>query len=190
MEVIEELGDDLVLRRATVADTEALVAFNGGDSPAAGRGIQRLHRRLDPGPDGRRPPDLRPGDFTVVEATRSGDIVSSLNLIAQTWTYGGIPFGVGRVELVGTRPDYRRRGLVRRQMDVVHQWSAERGHLVQAITGIPHYYRQFGYEMALDLGGGRAGYPPQVPELAAETTEPYQVRPATPRGPPVHRGPG
>ncbi len=124
-------------------------------------------------------PTCGPGDSIVVEATQSGEIISSLNLIAQTWTYSGIPFGVGRVELVGTRPEYRRRGLVRRQMAVVHGWSADRGHLAQAITGIPHYYRQFGYEMVLDLGGGRTGYRPHIPDLPAETAEPYRVRAAT-----------
>ena len=114
----------------------------------------------------------------VVEDQRRGKIVSSLNLISQTWTYGGMPFGVGRVELVGTDPSYRRRGLVRAQFEIVHRWSQERGELAQMITGIPYYYRQFGYEMALDLGGGRVGYAPQIPELAAGGTEPYRVRPA------------
>jgi GNAT superfamily N-acetyltransferase len=180
VEIIEELSDGLVLRQATSADTEALVAFNATihrqpdeDSSAF---IANWTRDLMRGSH----PTCGPGDFMVVEETKSGDIVSSLNLISQTWSFGGIPFGVGRVELVGTRPDYRRRGLVRRQMEVVHRWSAERGHLVQAITGIPHYYRQFGYEMVLDLGGGRTGFRSQVPDLAAETTEPYRVRPATP----------
>ena len=41
--------------------------------------------------------------------------------------------------------------LSRIQFEEVHKWSAERGETVQAITGIPFYYRQFGYEMALDL---------------------------------------
>ena len=179
MEILEELGDGLVLRRATTADTEALVAFNveihrepGEDiDPSMAAWVRDL---MDGGH-----PTCAAGDFTVVVESGSGQIVSSLNLIPQTWTYGGIPFGVGRVELVGTRPDYRRRGLVRRQMAVVHRWSADRGHLVQAITGIPHYYRRFGYELALDLFGGRTGYRHHVPDLAAGATEPFRVRPAT-----------
>ena len=40
-------------------------------------------------------------------------------------------------ELVGTKKEYRRRGLVRQQFEVMHEWSAERGELVQIITGIP-----------------------------------------------------
>lgn len=114
-----------------------------------------------------------------MEERTSGKIVSSLNLISQTWSYAGIEFGVGRPELVGTLPEYRHRGLVRLQFEVIHQWSAERGELLQAITGIPYYYRQFGYEMAVNLGGGRVGYQPQLPKLPDGQAEPYTIRPAT-----------
>lgn len=62
-------------------------------------------------------PTHAPDDFTIVEETATGRIVSALNLISQTWSYGGVPVGVGMVELVGTDPEYRRRGLVRRQFD-------------------------------------------------------------------------
>ena len=61
-----------------------------------------------------------------------------MNLISQTWAYEGIPFEVGRPELVGTLPEYRNRGLVRAQFEEVHRWSAARGELVQGITGIPY----------------------------------------------------
>jgi hypothetical protein len=124
-------------------------------------------------------PTFDVGDFTLVEDTRSSALVSCLCLISQTWTYGGIPFGVGRPELVGTHPNYRGRGLVRAQFDVIHRWSAERGQQVQAITGIPYFYRQFGYEMALTLGGSRHGYKPQVPKLKDGQEEPYRLRPAS-----------
>ncbi|MDQ4075434.1 MAG: GNAT family N-acetyltransferase [Chloroflexota bacterium] len=171
-----DLGDGLILRRATVADAEALSMFNA-----------RIHGNQESGePDEKigiwtrdlveRPhPTYDVSDFTVVEDTTTGKIVSSLNLISQTWSYGGISFGVGRPELVGTDPAYRRKGLVRLQMEVIHGWSMERGEKVQAITGIPYYYRQFGYEMALNLGGGRVGYGPDVPKLKEDEDEPYVV---------------
>ena len=110
---------------------------------------------MDARPAQWQPSDLRPRRLPIVEEAATGRIVSSMNLISQTWTYDGIPFGVGRPELVGTEPEYRKRGLVRTQFEVVHALSAERGEMVQAITGIPYYYRQFGYEMAMGLGGGR-----------------------------------
>lgn len=175
--VIKELGDGLVLRHATIEDTEELVAFNAqihGESEQEAEMIGAWTRDLMELPH----PNFQVGDFTVVEDTNAHKIVSSMNLISQTWSYGGIPFGVGRPELVGTLAEYRNRGLVRAQFDVVHHWSANRGEMAQAITGIPYYYRLYGYEMGLTLGGGRIGYKPQIPKLKDDEHEPYQVRPA------------
>ncbi len=176
----QDLGNGLLLRQATAADAEALVAFHGEmhrDPKVEGpdEGIAASTRDMMSG----RHPTFRAGDFTLVEDLRTGAIVSSMCLIAQTWTYGDVEFGVGRPELVGTHPDYRRRGLVRAQFKTIHQWSTERGESLQAITGIPWYYRQFGYEMALTLGGGRMGYGFHVPKLKDGETEPYNVRLAT-----------
>ena len=67
---------------------------------------------------------------------------------------------------------------MRAQFDVIHAWSAERGERVQAITGIPYYYRQFGYEMTMVLGGGRTGLLSAVPKLKEGEADPYRVRPA------------
>src|SRR5512136_687013 len=100
-------------------------------------------------------------------------------LIPQTWTYAGISFEVGRPEAVGTDPDYRRRGLVRMQFEVLHAKSEAMGHLVQGITGIPWYYRQFGYEYAIDLDVGRLTHWANVPTLQEGEAEPYCLRPMT-----------
>jgi hypothetical protein len=176
----QPLPNHLTLRRATAADAERLAAFNalihseaGPDMPDDRVGVW-THDLL-----ARPHPTFKPEDFTLVEDTRTGQIVSSLNLISQTWSFAGIRFGVGRPELVGTHPDYRNQGLVRRQMGLIHQWSAERGELAQAITGIPWYYRMFGYEMTVNLGGARLGYEFHVPQLEAGAAEPFTVRAAT-----------
>ena len=42
---------------------------------------------------------------------------------------------------------------------------------MQAITGNPWFYRQFGYELGLELGGGRVVYGPQIPALKTGETE-------------------
>jgi len=175
--ILRDLGNGLVMRRSIPEDADALAKFNGeihGDNEADGQRVAAWTRDLLTRPH----PTLRPDDFTIVEETASGRILSSLNLIPQTWTYEGIEFGVGRPELVGTAPEFRNRGLVRAQFEEIHKWSAERGHLVQAITGIPYYYRQFGYEMALDLAGRRFGYEANVPKLKDGEEEPYRIRPA------------
>jgi hypothetical protein len=123
-------------------------------------------------------PTFKPDNFTVVEDTHSGEIVSSMNIISQTWSYAGVPFGVGRIEMVGTHPEYRNRGLIRAQFDIIHEWSSKRAEKMQAIAGIPYYYRQFGYEMGLNLGGGRYGYKPDIPKLKDNEGEPYKIRSA------------
>lgn len=174
-----DLGDDLILRRGVAADADRLAAFNlqiHSDNPAEPEvGLDSWTRDLLSG----RHPTVSPQDFTIVEERSSGRIVSSLCLIPQTWSYEGIPVGVGRPELVGTDPEFRNRGLVRRQFEVVHAWSQARGELMQVITGIPYYYRQFGYEMGLELGGMHCGnLSTAVKALAEGEQEPYAIRPA------------
>ncbi len=171
-----DLGGGLLLRSATVADAEELIEFNA-----------RIHAEEGPRDDSvaiwvddlmrREHPTFTPADFTVVEDTGSGKIVSCLNLISQTWSYQDIAVGVGRIELVSTAEDYRRRGLIREQLRAVHRWSADRGELVQGITGVPYFYRRFGYEMAIEIGAGRAGPITRVPEKL--DTGGLTVRPAT-----------
>ena len=176
---IHDLGDGLILRRATCEDTDALAQFNGtihrpAESTSVNEAIVALVQDLTVRPH----TTCQASDFSIVEDTRCRQIVSSMCLINQTWSYAGIPFGVGRPELVGTNPEYRNRGLMRAQFELVHRWSAERGHLLQAITGIPYYYRQFGYEYAIALGGGRTGAAFQIPALQDGTEEPFTVRKA------------
>ena len=176
--IIKELGAGLILRRSSPEDAEALSAFCGViHSEEPGKSdpvIEGWTRDLLTRPH----PTFHPDDFTVVEEVATGRIVSTLNLIPQTWTYEGIPFGVGRPELVGTLPEFRNRGLIRLQFEEIHRWSAERGDMLQAITGIPFYYRLFDYEMALDLDGARSGFEINVPKLEAGQVEPCGFRPA------------
>ena len=175
-----DLGGGLVLRRATAEDAEQVVALNA-----------RLHRWPQPVSPSRQVaawtrdlfggahPTTGPGDFLVVEEVAAGRIVSTLCLITQTWSYGGISFTAGQPELVGTLPEFRRRGLIREMFATIHAWGAARGELVQGIGGIPWYYRQYGYEPALETGAGRMGAVARIPSLPAGQTEPYTLRPAT-----------
>ena len=174
---IRDLGDGLILRHAAREDAEALAQFdsyifrNAENAPLNQRVMARVYDLA-----ARPHPTFRASDFLIVEDTRTKSIVSSCNLISQTWVYEGIRFGVGRPEIVTTNPDYRNRGLVRTQFEVLHQWSAARGELVQAITGIPFFYRQFGYEMAMPLSGGRVGIASDIPFLKEDEREPFQIR--------------
>ncbi len=171
------LDNGLVLRRSTAEDAEPLAAFNArihGENEQDARAVATWTRDLLSG----QHPTFEVNNFTIVAERATGKIISSMNLISQTWTYAGIPFAVGRPELVGTDPEYRRQGLVRLQFDVIHSWSDQRGEMLQAITGIPYYYRQFGYEMTVNLDSSYSAYPVNVPALKEDETEPYHIRPA------------
>src|SRR5918998_4519329 len=188
--VLRDLGGGLILRRATREDAEAVAAFNGRVHHSPGgsfeqrephRGIAAGTRNLMSGDH----PTCDASDFTVIEDTTTGSIVSSACLIGQRFSYEGVEFDAGLPELVGTHPDYRRRGLVREQFEVLHRWSWERGHLMQAIAGIPYYYRMFGYEMTVYMSWGRRIYVQHVPGKPSKADEEedsprtYHLRPAT-----------
>jgi GNAT superfamily N-acetyltransferase len=146
----KRLGGGLLLRAAQPADAEELAEFNGqmhADAVVSAQAIADwtldLMQAGHPTFDADR-------DVTVVEDTTSGRIVSALMLIPQVWSYAGVEMLVGQPELIATHPDYRRRGLVRHQFAAIHEHS-DPVHLWQYISGIPWYYRQFGYSYALDF---------------------------------------
>ncbi|MDG0869058.1 GNAT family N-acetyltransferase [Candidatus Lucifugimonas marina] len=151
------LDDNLILRTATADDREEVAEFNSvvmaeppemTPEPEIGDWTRDLFDGVN-----RR---VGPSDFTVVEDTKTGKIVSTIVYISQVWNMGGVDVPMGMPEIVGTHPDYRRRGLILKQFDVMHEWGKERGHLFNTVMGIPYYYKQFGYEYALDAWGGRA----------------------------------
>ncbi|WP_026370495.1 GNAT family N-acetyltransferase [Kallotenue papyrolyticum] len=174
------LGDGLLLRWSIAEDTERIAALysyvfrDKPDEPLNER-IALWTRDLLSG----RHPLIGPHDFAVVEDTRDGRIVASTCLLEQTWRYEGIATPVGRPEIVASLPGYRNRGLIRAIFELIHARSAAREHLALGITGIPYYYRQFGYEYALDLGGSRRIPLSEIPRLKEGASEPYRLRPAT-----------
>lgn len=174
-----DLGDGLRLRTATANDIERQVALTstvfrdgvgGTPSPEAAPWARDLG-------SGRHP--LSSADRCVfVEDTRTKTMVACVWLIPMRWTLGGISVPVGRPEHVATHPDYRRRGLIREIFQQIHLRSEADGDLAQAITGIPYYYRQFGYEYALELGGRRLIKFDDIPGHDQGTIEPFTLRDA------------
>jgi len=175
-----ELNDGLALRWSTPEDTESLARLYAD--------VFRRSAETPPNPYmaawtrdmmGGRHPLIDPTLFALVEDSRSGAVVAAACLLAQTWEYDGIACPLGRPEIVGTDLAYRNKGLVRAIFELIHARSEARGDLVQGITGIPYYYRQFGYEYALDLGGARGLLFSAIPRLKDGAPEPYRLRDAT-----------
>ena len=140
------------LRRSTAQDVERIAAFNLANLTWADGsqdvGVGELTRDLFD-----RHPTFKPSMFTLVEDAE-GEIASAMCLIPQTFTYDTIAIPTGQPELVATRPADRRKGLVRAQFELVNEMAAERGIELLLIPGIPGFYTQFGYELAVPRNGG------------------------------------
>ncbi|HVX47661.1 MAG TPA: GNAT family N-acetyltransferase, partial [Mycobacteriales bacterium] len=175
-----DLGNGLRLRWSTASDTERIVECAGrvfGTDDRPDRGLQDLVRRFMRGDY----PFMGPEDFALVEDTARPDVpvVACACYLREEWDFAGIPIPVARPEIVASDRDYRRKGLVRAVFSLLHERSTTDGTLLQGITGIRYFYRQFGYEYALDLGGGVTLPLALVPDLPEGEKEPYRLRPAT-----------
>ncbi len=173
------LEGGLLLRRAVPGDIPALVDLHAetyGDDPAGHRSLADEHQLRDLL---ERPhPTFSGTEMTVVEEAASGRIVSSQHLSHHRWAYGGVEFSVGEIEHVSTRVEFRRRGLIRMQTDLMHEWSRSAGELATVVNGIPWYYTQFGYELPLDKHNGRRLIRDYVQQVLPDHA-PYRLREAT-----------
>ncbi|MFN5367904.1 MAG: GNAT family N-acetyltransferase [Roseiflexaceae bacterium] len=119
-----------------------------------------------------------PDDVAVV-SDEHNRIVAATLLLRMPIDYAGVAVPAGRPEIVATHPEVRNRGFVRRIFQLIHARSAYRGDLLQGITGIPYYYRQFGYEYALTLGGNYQLPFSSIPAGAPDQSDTISLRRAT-----------
>jgi len=141
--VLRDLGNGLLIRRATADDIEDVAALHGRnhDNDVAGW-VRAMMANAYASPE--------PDYFLLVEDTGAGRIVSSLGVIPGVSCYCGIPLKSARIELVSTDAEHRRQGLVRALFGVAHELFRQQGVLIDFVTGRPWFYRQFGpYALAL-----------------------------------------
>ena len=179
--VIKQIDDDLVLRTATPEDADDLADFHEEvfmheESGTRAWWIAEWGRDLLTKPH----PTFDPTrDALIVTDTSSDRIVSSCLYLSQQWQCDGVAFDVGRPEIVGTRTGFRDRGLIRRQFEVMHDWARERGHDFTVVNGIPSYYRQFGYEMAINDTPTRHTSIASLPKWGTDEIRQFKLRAAT-----------
>ncbi|NLE45354.1 MAG: GNAT family N-acetyltransferase [Chloroflexi bacterium] len=167
---VEQLGEGLTMCVATSQDdVERVAAFNG---TVHNPGVAEMTRRLFT-----HHPNTRRSHLIYVEERGHGEVVSSLCLIPWTWRFEDVEIRVGEMGIVGTREDYRNRGLIRAQVNLFKRCLNDAGCLLSKIQGIPYFYRQFGYEYALPLEGGLRLEYRDVPDQPV--VEGYSVRLAT-----------
>ena len=168
------LNEDFTLRTARdESDVERVAQFNGS---IHGPGIVAMTRDIF-----LHHPDTTGRDLIFVE-DREGRVLSSLCVIPWKLGYDGAALNSGEMGIVGTLPEYRRRGLIRSQVEFFKQRLRERGAHISHIQGIPYYYRQFGYEYAMPLEGGMRLTRRDLPAVAGRA---YSFRLATPADLPV-----
>jgi|GEM_PF-1498234 len=155
-----EPGDDparklpggLVLRTAAPADLDQIGAL----LTERGEADDAVDHRLVV-----TDPDLGWGACAVV--VDGSQVVATATLLDETVRVGDVVLPAGQVELVAVATSHEHRGLARALMGWAHRRSAERGHVLQVMIGIPYFYRLFGYEYAIDIAPAR-----EVPHDAAE----------------------
>ena len=149
----EQLDSDLVMRKATAADAAPL-----GEFLTEVMGFVRTPddlRRWTPDLLSPTHPQAKSMLILIVEHIATRQIVSHISMITQTWQYGSVPFRAAELEMVATHPDWRNRGLIRTQIELIHEYCDANDIAVVGTIGIPNYYRQFGHVYALSHQRGR-----------------------------------
>ncbi|KAG9321199.1 hypothetical protein KVV02_005384 [Mortierella alpina] len=121
-------------------------------------------------------------DTTLMAQPGKNPIVAVVALARVSGYFGPVDMQFGVVTAVGTLREYRNRGLVKKLMLLmIHPAADERGDEIVFILGIPHFYRQFGYECAVPYRIGRTlpALETSLPPLPAGDSEPFILQGAT-----------
>jgi GNAT superfamily N-acetyltransferase len=180
---VESLGHSLILKSLSTPDQiERLAHFNSV-----------IHDQLDPGDFTtsehhtgdltrvliERHPQTHPDHWLFVEHEDTGQIIAALCLIPWVWRYEHVELKVGEMGIVGTLPDYRRKGLIRALDRRFKTLLNEGEYDLSPIQGIPFFYRLLGYEYALPLEGGWHLHAYQIPRDLPSNAQGYTFRRAT-----------
>jgi predicted N-acetyltransferase YhbS len=125
-------------------------------------------------------PERRLEEFQIVEDTATGEVVSTSCCFPWHLRFAGVDLQAVQLEMVLTHPRYRRRGLVHRQIERLHQIVEDRGYDLIILWGLPYYYRQFGYSYCLEGLAAQSLPAWRVPEGPGSEPARLRLRPAKP----------
>ena len=94
-------------------------------------------------------PEMSHEDYFMVK--QGGKAVAGLVLIPQRWSIDGVELKVAEMGCVGTDPTHRGKGLQYSLNEKFDEYAREKGYDICALAGIPYFYRQFGYQYAVEL---------------------------------------
>lgn len=95
-------------------------------------------------------PDIRKDHFFMLRDATTSEVVMSICLIPWSLSLESVHLKAVMIEMVLTHQQYRRKGLVRAMIHLLHDQIACQDFDISLIWGIPFYYRQFGYAYSLD----------------------------------------
>lgn len=153
----EILDDGLIMRNASVEDMPSLLDHF---RTVHGAGVEaQLTAMLE------KYPRFSWEDSFIIADQNSGEVVSCILLLQNSWILDGVEVPSVEMEAVGTLKAYRYRGHIRLLNQEFEKRAAQLNPAIQAIAGIPFFYREFGYEYAANLGGGYPINPNLIPNL-------------------------
>ena len=94
-------------------------------------------------------PEMNKEHFFVVK--QKNRAVAGLLLVPQVWKLGEVELKVAEMGCVGTDPEHRRKGIQWILNSEFDKYARETGFDLCALAGIPYFYRQFGYQYAVEL---------------------------------------
>ena len=160
----QDLGDGLTMRNACAEDIPVLLEHF---RVVHGEGVvDQLRAMLE------HYPRFSWEDSFIIAKHDSGEVVSCVILLQNAWLLDGIEVPSVEMEAVGTLEAYRYRGHTRLLNEEFERRAVQIHPVIQTIAGIPHLYRNFGYEYAAALGGGYPVNPSLIPKLPDREKEP------------------
>jgi len=102
--------------------------------------------------------------------------VAGLVLIPQRWNLDGVELKVAEMGCVGTDPSHRRKGLQYILNEKFDEYAREKGYDICVLAGIPYFYRQFGYQYAVELDYRSTIDVSKLPAESKLTTRPFESR--------------
>ena len=149
----------------SVEDYELL--YNVMDAAFKDEDVASIVRRFV----GKHPEMGREDYFLVLHGEKA---VAGLVLIPQRWSLDGVELKVAEMGCVGTDPEYRRNGLQHILNEKFDEYAREKGFDICALAGIPYFYRQFGYQYAIELDYISTIDVSRLPKGSKLTTRPFE----------------
>ncbi|MCW4012878.1 MAG: GNAT family N-acetyltransferase [Candidatus Bathyarchaeota archaeon] len=94
-------------------------------------------------------PEMTETDYFMVK--QGDEAVAGLILIPQKWNIDDVEMKVAEMGCVGTVPEHRRHGVQWILNNHFDEYAKSRDYDMCVLAGIPYFYRQFGYQYAVEL---------------------------------------